>query len=206
MTACSPVHGTANDRLYTRAVPHRIRDPRAHRAAILEAARASFTERGYARTTIREVAARAGVTHGLVMRHFSSKEELFVAAMPGPADLDALVAGDRATLARRLAEAFVDELDSGEAPLIALIRSVASGEESALRLHEQMQARSRAAYRQIVQVPDADTRIELLHAHLTGIAFHRRVSGVGPLAEMPREELVGHVERAIRTILLDDAS
>ncbi|WP_370346548.1 TetR family transcriptional regulator [Catenulispora sp. EB89] len=187
-------------------MPHRIRDPRAHRAAILEAARASFTERGYARTTIREVAARAGVTHGLVMRHFSSKEELFVAAMPGPADLDALVAGDRATLARRLAEAFVDELDSGEAPLIALIRSVASGEESALRLHEQMQARSRAAYRQIVQVPDADTRIELLHAHLTGIAFHRRVSGVGPLAEMPREELVGHVERAIRTILLDDAS
>ncbi len=63
----------------------RVRDPEAHRAAILGAARAAFAERGYARATIRDIAARAGVTHSLVMRHFTSKEGLFLSVSPSPA-------------------------------------------------------------------------------------------------------------------------
>lgn len=65
-------------------VRKRVRAPEVHREAILEAARAAFAERGYTRATIREIAGRAGVTHGLVMRHFGSKEQLFLAAVPGP--------------------------------------------------------------------------------------------------------------------------
>jgi AcrR family transcriptional regulator len=40
--------------------------PEHRRAAILDAAVAEITERGFARTTSRHVAARAGVTHGLL--------------------------------------------------------------------------------------------------------------------------------------------
>ncbi len=63
--------------------------------AILEAAREVFTERGYARATIREIARRAGVTHGLVMRHFGTKEQLLIEALPGPRVAAGVVPGDR---------------------------------------------------------------------------------------------------------------
>jgi AcrR family transcriptional regulator len=44
--------------------------------AILEAARACLGERGYAATTIAEIAAQAGVSRGLLHYYFKSKEEL----------------------------------------------------------------------------------------------------------------------------------
>jgi TetR/AcrR family transcriptional regulator, repressor for neighboring sulfatase len=50
-------------------------------AAILEAAADLFAERGPAATSIREVAKRAGVNHGLIHRHFGSKEQLVGAVL-----------------------------------------------------------------------------------------------------------------------------
>src|SRR5215475_11467541 len=46
------------------------------RARIREAALAQFAEHGYERTTIRGVAAAAGVSPGLVRHHFGSKQGL----------------------------------------------------------------------------------------------------------------------------------
>src|ERR1700678_4167148 len=50
-------------------------------AAILEAATDLFAERGPAATSIRDIAERAGVNHGLVFRHFGTKEQLFGAVL-----------------------------------------------------------------------------------------------------------------------------
>jgi DNA-binding transcriptional regulator YbjK len=72
-------------------------------AAILAAARSVLAERGYERATIREIARRAGVTHGLVVMHFATKEQLFLQAVPGTRDLEVHVRGDRAGLAERVA-------------------------------------------------------------------------------------------------------
>nr|WP_301122628.1 helix-turn-helix domain-containing protein [Mycolicibacterium fortuitum] len=49
--------------------------------AILDAAAELFAERGPARTSLRDVAARAGVTYGLVFRHFGTKESLVAAVL-----------------------------------------------------------------------------------------------------------------------------
>ena len=51
------------------------------RRAILGAARATFAARGYEQTTIRAVAAQAGVDASMVMRYFRSKAGLFTAAV-----------------------------------------------------------------------------------------------------------------------------
>jgi AcrR family transcriptional regulator len=49
------------------------------RAALLEAARALVREKGYERTTINEVAKRAGMTTGAIYGNFKNRDELFIA-------------------------------------------------------------------------------------------------------------------------------
>jgi len=49
--------------------------------ALLDAAAELFAEQGPARVSVRELADRAGVNHGLVHRHFGSKEGLLRALM-----------------------------------------------------------------------------------------------------------------------------
>ena len=51
------------------------------RQAVIEAATELFAERGPANVSIRELAARAGVNHGLIHRHFGSKDGLLQATM-----------------------------------------------------------------------------------------------------------------------------
>jgi AcrR family transcriptional regulator len=48
------------------------------RSAIVAAARNLFTERGFAPTTVAEIAAAAGVTKGALFHYFRTKDELFV--------------------------------------------------------------------------------------------------------------------------------
>ncbi|MGW5574183.1 helix-turn-helix domain-containing protein [Nocardia thailandica] len=50
-------------------------------AAVLSAAADLYAERGPAATSIRDVAERAGVNHGLVFRHFGAKDALVAAVL-----------------------------------------------------------------------------------------------------------------------------
>jgi AcrR family transcriptional regulator len=50
-------------------------------AAVLTAAADLFAERGPAATSIRDIAARSKVNHGLVFRHFGTKEQLVGAVL-----------------------------------------------------------------------------------------------------------------------------
>ncbi len=54
------------------------------RRLLLEAAQELFAAKGYANTTTREIAERAGVSETLVFRHFSSKQKLFERAIVRP--------------------------------------------------------------------------------------------------------------------------
>src|SRR5947207_9303083 len=49
------------------------------RAALLEAARGLIREKGYERTTMEEVASRAGMTTGAIYGNFKNRDELFIA-------------------------------------------------------------------------------------------------------------------------------
>ena len=49
------------------------------RAKLLEAARELIREKGYDRTTMNEVAARAGMTSGAIYGNFKNRNELFIA-------------------------------------------------------------------------------------------------------------------------------
>src|SRR3954471_24536430 len=78
----------------------RARDAVATRRALLQAAGALFHERGYERTTVREIGERAGVDAALIARYFGGKEGLYLASL-AEAPLPA-AGGDPQVLAERV--------------------------------------------------------------------------------------------------------
>jgi AcrR family transcriptional regulator len=66
--------------------PRRVRlTAAARKSSILEAARRAFTETGdMSGTTIRFIADRAGISEGVIYRHFPSKDQLFIEAVVEP--------------------------------------------------------------------------------------------------------------------------
>ena len=61
-----------------RAVPKGDKRQRT-RATLLEAARELIREKGFERTTLEEVASRAGMTTGAIYGNFKNRDELFIA-------------------------------------------------------------------------------------------------------------------------------
>jgi AcrR family transcriptional regulator len=65
--------------------PRRRLTAEARKSSILEAARRAFTETGDMNgTTIRVIADRAGISEGVIYRHFESKDQLFLEAVVEP--------------------------------------------------------------------------------------------------------------------------
>lgn len=95
--------------------------------ALLASATELFAERGPGAVSVRDVAKRAGVNHGLVHRHFGSKEGLVEAV------LDRLVADVRAAFGDRLLEGasraeMFDALAQNEAYWRVLARALLDGQ------------------------------------------------------------------------------
>ena len=69
----------------SQAAARRARGPyaksTARRAAILQAARESFAERGFPASSLRDIAERAGTTHAVLQHHFAGKDELLAAVL-----------------------------------------------------------------------------------------------------------------------------
>lgn len=78
-------------------MPTQVERRASTRAALLGAARALFTEKGFAGTGREEIAERAGVTRGALYHHFASKRDAFEAVAT---ELDAELAARVVTAAR----------------------------------------------------------------------------------------------------------
>ncbi|WP_327269221.1 TetR family transcriptional regulator [Streptomyces sp. NBC_01218] len=98
------------------ALPRRPARPRGRprgnpptRDTLVTAARSLFLEHGYRRTTLRAVAASAGVDMALIAYHFGSKKGLFAEVMrfqcATALTVDEVLGGDPATLPDRLIDA-----------------------------------------------------------------------------------------------------
>ena len=66
--------------------PTRVRDPAGTRRLVLDAAERLFAERGFAGTSIRDIAQASGVSHPLIQHHFATKEGLYRSVLRRCAD------------------------------------------------------------------------------------------------------------------------
>src|SRR2546423_1017453 len=110
--------------------------PSTTREQILVAARTSFAKRGYDATSVRSIAAAAGVDPALVRRFFGSKEDLLVAAlkdaMRPDEQLDDVVAGDLDRLGERMITYMLGvwERPQNREVLVGMIRSACANQRS----------------------------------------------------------------------------
>ena len=192
----------AAPRFDPRAGRRHRRNPKLNREAILAAAAATFAQWGYQKATLREIARRAEVTHGLVLRHFGSKEQLFLAAIPGAGDLGEVAQGPLETLPERLAAGYVERMEQSDSdPLLAVLRSAAVGDLAAAQLLEEMERSSTDVYRQILGHRAAEQMAPFLASLLLGVTFQRYILPTGVLANLPVELFQSYLTDSIRALL-----
>ena len=180
------------------------------RARILASARAIFAELGLDGTTIRAVAARAGVDPALVHHYFKSKQQLFVTAMELPVDLAAdvprLLDGPPDELGRRIARFVLDlwELPGTRPLMLGMVRSATTDQVAAGMLREVLEAGPFSALARATDRPDADLRATLVGSQLIGLAMARYIVKVEPMASMPRETLVEAIGPTLQRYLVGE--
>ena len=181
--------------------------PNLTRDAVLAAARESFAERGYQATTIRAVAARAGVDPALVMQYFGSKDGLFEAAIEFPFDASQLVAriveGPKSRIGERMVASFLSLWDSPEfgPQMVGLLRSAASDAKAAKRLRQVVEGEILRPVAESIGVPDAHLRADLVGSQLVGLGFARHLVGLDRLQSVPQRTVISWIAPTIQRYL-----
>jgi len=175
------------------------------RRAILQAARAAFGAHGYDQTTIRAVAAAAGIDASMVMRYFGSKAGLFTAAVAG----DLVIPDLRDVPAARRGEALTWSLVSRwedtahDDALIMLLRTAVNSEAVAVQLQAVL---SRQVFEVVAALGavNAGERAGYIQAQLLGLALCRYILRLEPLASLATADVVSAVAPSVQRYL-DDA-
>jgi len=177
------------------------------RDAVLAAAQRQFAELGYDRTTMRSVAAEAGVDQKLVGYFFGSKQRLFVAATKLPFDpavvVPAVLGGDPAALGARLARAVVGLLEDADAGsrMIGLIRAAAAEPAAAAMVRDLLTRELWARGAEMLPADQPELRISLMASELIGLIMARYVIGAEPLASLSPDEVVTAIAPALKRLL-----
>lgn len=176
----------------------RRRDAAATRQSLLDAATELFAERGYDRTTVRDIATRAGVNQALLFRYFGSKEAVFAEATAGHGLRDAepgLLVADM--LEHLLAPGTSERRDQ---VLTALLRTLGTDDEAA-KIRRRLTAGYVDTLATLTDEPDAELRAELVLAWVFGISFMRGVAATPPLADADPVKVQELVLPAARVLL-----
>jgi AcrR family transcriptional regulator len=176
------------------------------RGEILEAARTSFADKGFRATTIRGVAAAAGVDAALVHHYFGTKDDLFIASLQMPLDprdaLASVFAPGTEGAGQRLLEAALGVWDQpeGRQPLVAVVRD-SLGEPGGSLLREGFLRVVLKALRDTLPPEESELRAQLVASQMLGLVIARYVLELEPLATLPRAEVVRLVAPTLQRYL-----
>jgi AcrR family transcriptional regulator len=168
--------------------------------SILDAARRLFADKGFDATTVRAIAADAGVDPAMIHHFFGTKEELFRATLQFPIDpvtqIPAIVAGGAGEVGHRLVRVFVQIWDSPTGAVGAsLIRSAMSNDWTLRLMREFLTTQIMRRVVQEIQIDPAEAplRVSLVASQLAGLAMMRYIIKLEPLASLPPEQVVALV-------------
>jgi AcrR family transcriptional regulator len=178
------------------------------REAILAAARDAFADRGFDGSSIRSIAASAGVDPALVHHYFGSKDQLFLDVMQAPFDpavmLTSVLNKGPDGVGERLVRTALSVWDGpAGGAAVAIVRSAVSNEIFARMMREFVMRRimRKIAHDLDLDPAEAMTRAGLVATQMAGLILMRYVVRIEPIASMPAETVVGLIGPTIQRYL-----
>lgn len=182
------------------------------RGDILSAARAAFAENGYQATTIRAVAAAAGVDPALVHHYFGDKESLFAAVVelpfPPSSVAERIMDGGIEAAGENAVRLFLSvwETPASRDAIEAMLRGAFTTEHGADTLREFFETVLVSQVAPHIPHPDADLRTTLVASHLVGVAMLRYIIGFEALRRATPDDLVNLIAPRIQAYLTGEPS
>ncbi|MBS1694435.1 MAG: TetR family transcriptional regulator [Actinobacteria bacterium] len=180
------------------------------RNRILTSARELFASNGIDKTSIRAVAAGAGVDPALVHHYFGTKQRLFAAAIHMPIDPMQVIGPLRETpveqightLPALLLPLWDSEIGKG---FIATLRSILAGNDVGL-VRSFLQEVIAAEIGPRIDTPPGSGRIrvQFVASQLVGIAVARYILALEPFASLPADEVAATVAPNLQRYLTGD--
>ena len=180
------------------------------RSLIQDAARRQFSELGYDRTSLRQVAQEAGVDPALVSHFFGTKEQLFrtVVGFPlNPSDgVAAVVAGPPDQAGLRLARFVLGalETESTRQRIIGLVRGAIAAPEAARLIREFLTLQLLVPVARHLHAGDAEYRASLVMSQIAGMILVRYIVAVEPLASCAPDEVAAALAPTLQRYLTGD--
>ena len=174
---------------------------------VLDTARTAYASRGYLGTTLKGVAAAAGVAPDVLKKYFDNRESLFAAAMRLPFDpvssINALIAPGIDGLGERLVRVTLRMLDD-PATLTQLQELMESGGKSSTAVatvREFLESAVVDRVATVLGVADARLRVNVAVAHLIGAVACRYVLEIEPFASATEDQFVALVAPSMQNAL-----
>jgi AcrR family transcriptional regulator len=180
------------------------------RERILANARVLFARNGISNTSIRAVAAAAGVDSALVHHYFGTKEKLFAAAVRIPIDpmdvigplRDVPVEELGYTLPSLLLPLYDSELGAG---IIATLRSILAGSEVNLFRTFLQDVIAVEIGSRVDNPPGSGIiRIQFVASQLVGVIMARYILELEPFNSLPVEQIVDTIAPTLQRYLTGD--
>jgi len=146
---------------------------------------------GYDRTTLRSIAAEAGVDQKLVAYFYGSKHSLFVAAselpFKGGAAIEETLSGPPESMGLRLARLVLHMLDDPDVGgrLVGLVRAAASEPQAADMVRELLTREIWAPAAARLRLKRPELVVNLIATQILGLVMARYVVRTEPLASLP---------------------
>lgn len=180
------------------------------RERILTSARELFAQNGIDKTSIRAIAAAAGVDPALVHHYYGTKQQLFAAAIHVPIDPVQVLGPLRDTPVEKLGHTLPSLLlplwdsEVGKG-LIATIRSLLAGSEVSL-LRSFLQDVIGAEVGTRVDDPPGTGRIrvQFVASQLVGVVMARYILELDPFKSLPIEQIVETIGPNLQRYLTGD--
>ncbi|MFJ8007460.1 TetR/AcrR family transcriptional regulator [Streptomyces fagopyri] len=184
----------------------RSRDGGATRATIVTAARAAFDEKGYAGTSLREIARNAGVKPSLVVHFYGSKAGLLAATVEWPFDPETVVhevlAGAPDHIGERLADVFLStwEQDGRPNTALTLLHAACERPEAATLARELFTTCVVSPIVTAIDPERAELRASLVASHLLGLHVGRYLLEFDAIADANTDLLTQALASTIQHI------
>lgn len=169
--------------------------------SIGRAARRLFARQGYAATSVRAIAAEAGADPALVIRHFGSKEQLFLETVAIEGRFDHVTSGPLESLGARLVESLLTEApDLTFSTWRAMLRA-SDSELVRSRLIAAMEEMFIEPLAPRLTGPHPELRARLVAAVISGLLDAVAILGDRLIMEASTEQLVDLYGASIQTLV-----